>query len=93
MHPSSKSERTPAFQAGDTGSCPVGCTLRIFICCLDRVGKVPGSKPEVIRKDGQDHSLQTALVNSYGACLLTVRIPDCDPGDEGSTPSLYPWLT
>ena len=32
------------------------------LCCLDRAGKVPGWKPEVIRKDGQVRILQAAFI-------------------------------
>ena len=53
---------TRGFQSRGGGSIPPGVTLSINeTCCLDRVGKVSGRKPEVIRKDGQVRILQAAL--------------------------------
>ena len=46
------------------------------------------SHPALNRKNAG--SIPAASV--YGACGLTVKTPVCGTGNEGSTPSLCPWL-
>ena len=60
--------------------------VRSTVCRLDRAGKVPGWKPEVIRKDGQVRILQAAFCSSRSAGGAPVLKTGKPKGHAGSNP-------
>ena len=75
-------ERTPGYEPGSVRSSRAG---KVFE--YRRMAKLV-SHPALNRKGAG--SIPAA--SAYGACGLTVKTPVCGTGNEGSTPSLCPFI-